>query len=111
MDTELHNMLTLAEDLLADLIKRKSKSAGLIEFMEIAEDQRDQKCPIRLRVGLKREVEPQLSIRQQPMSSKQVLTAAQRKERLAQSKAQAWEAKKLLRDQDRAWREKKKREG
>ena len=25
MDTELHNMLTLAEDFLADLIKRKSK--------------------------------------------------------------------------------------
>jgi hypothetical protein len=45
------------------------------------------------------------------MSPKQVLTSAQRKERLAQSKARAWEAKKLLQEQDRAWREKIKREG
>jgi hypothetical protein len=45
------------------------------------------------------------------MSPKQVLTSAQRKERLAQSKAGAWETKKLLREQDRAWREKIKREG
>ena len=42
------------------------------------------------------------------MSPKQVLTAAQRKERLAQSKARTLKAKKLLRDQDRAWREKEK---
>jgi hypothetical protein len=58
-----------------------------------------------------REVKAQLPIRKQPMSPKQVLTSAQRKERLAQSKARAWEAKKLLQEQDRAWREKIKREG
>jgi hypothetical protein len=54
----LHNMLTLAEDLLVDLIKRKSKFAALIDFVEIPIKDRDQHCPIRLRVVPKSEIQP-----------------------------------------------------
>jgi hypothetical protein len=107
MHTELHNMLTLAEDLLVDLIKRKSKSAALIDFVEIPINDRDPNCPIRLRVVPKREIQAQIAARQQTAGK---LTAAQRKEQYAQYKARVWKAWKLLRDQDRAWREKKKRE-
>ncbi len=109
MDTELHNMLTLADDFLVDLIKRKSKSGGLIDFIEIPENQRDPICPIRLRVVLKREIETQIIARQHSNLRKKKLTMAQREEQLAQYKARAWNAKKLLRSQDRAWREKRKR--
>lgn len=103
MDVYLHNMLTLAEDLLVLVIKNKSKSAGLIDFIELPEDQRDPKCPIRLRAVLKREIVTQII-------GKRKLTAVQRKEQQAQYRARVWREKTLLRDQDRAWREKKKRE-
>jgi hypothetical protein len=93
MDTELHNMLTLAEDLLVDLIKRKSKFAALIEFVEIPVKDRDPQCPIRLRVVPKREIQALTAARQ---LTHRKLTAAQRKEQQIQYKARAGEAKKLL---------------
>jgi hypothetical protein len=63
-----------------------------------------------LRAVLKQEIEAQRIGRQHSSVRRQNLTAAQRKEQLAQDKARAWTAKKLLRSQDRAWRKKKKRE-
>ena len=55
MDCGLDNMLTLAEDLLGHIVMHKSKFKG-ITLYEIPVEQRDPKCPIRLRVGLSPEL-------------------------------------------------------
>ena len=51
MDTCLDNMLTLAEDLLAFAVLDKSKFKQ-IAIRQIPVEDRDPKCPVRLRVGL-----------------------------------------------------------
>jgi hypothetical protein len=96
MDCGLDNMLTLAEDLLAGVVMDKSKSKQLISIVEIPSEDRDPKCPIRLRVDPSVEILRQLPA-QQPTTP---VKCAGRK----------LSGKQLLRHQDRAWREKKKRE-
>ncbi|WP_141739943.1 hypothetical protein [Bosea sp. BIWAKO-01] len=55
MEVTLDNMLTFAEDLLAELVLKKPTSKG-IEIYLIAEKERDPICPIRLKVGPNREI-------------------------------------------------------
>jgi len=95
MDCGLDNMLTLAEDLLVGVVMDKSKSKKLITVGEIPSEDRDPQCPIRLRVDPSPEVLRQLPARQPtaPLNAGRKLSG-----------------KRLLRQQDRAWREKKKRE-
>jgi hypothetical protein len=96
MDCGLDNMLTLAEDLLVGVVMNKSKSQKLITVFEILSEDRDPQCPIRLRVGPSPEVFGQLPA-QQPMLP-------------VKNEGRQLSGKQLLRQQDRAWREKKKRE-
>ena len=97
MDFGLDNMLTLAEDLLVGVVMDKSKSKKLITVFEIPSEDRDPKCPIRLRVGPSPEVLGQLPAQQPPPPVKY--------------EGRQLSGKQLLRQQGRAWREKKKREG
>jgi hypothetical protein len=94
MDCGLENMLTLAEDLLAFVAVDKSQSKKLITVREIPIEDRDPKCPTRLRIELSHEVIEPLS-RQATQSP--------------ESKVDQLSRKQLLRQQDRAWREKNKR--
>ena len=59
-------MLTLAEDLLVAVVMDKSKSKQLITIVEIPSENRDPKCPIRLRVDPSSEVVRQMPLRQPP---------------------------------------------
>jgi hypothetical protein len=95
MDCGLDNMLTLAEDLLVSVVMDKSKSKKLITVFEIPSEDRDPKCPIRLRVGPSPEVLGQLPAQKPPPPVK--------------NEGRQLSGKQLLRQQDRAWREKKKR--
>lgn len=52
MSTLMHNMLTLAEDLLIECIVHTTPHPA-ITFYEVPEAERDPKSPIRIRVGLK----------------------------------------------------------
>jgi hypothetical protein len=88
--------LTLAEDLLVGVMMDKSKSKKLISVVEIPREDRDAKCPIRLRVDPSPEVLGQLPARQPPPPVK--------------NEGRQLSGRQLLRKQDRAWREKKKRE-
>ena len=96
IDCGLDNLLTLAEDLLVGVVMDKSKSKKLISVVEIPSEDRDAKCPIRLRVDPSPEVLGQLPARQSPPPVK--------------NDGRQLRGKQLLRKQDRAWREKKKRE-
>jgi hypothetical protein len=96
MEYGLDNMLTLAEDLLVGVVMDKSKSRKLITVLEIPSEDRDPKCPIRLRVGPSPEVFGQLPPQQPPPPVK--------------NEGRRLSGKQLLRQRDRAWREKKKRE-
>jgi hypothetical protein len=96
MDCVLDNMLTLAEDLLAGVVMDKSKSKNLIAIREILKEDRDPKCPVRLRV------EPSAALGQPP---------ATQSASPVKSEGRQLSGKQLLRQQDRAWRERKKREG
>ncbi|MGO9048178.1 MAG: hypothetical protein ACLQFW_15035 [Xanthobacteraceae bacterium] len=96
MDCNLDNMLTLAEDLLVGVVMDKSKSKNLITVREIPKEDRNPKCPIRLRVEPSTEVLGQLPAQQPPSPVK--------------SEGRQLSGKQLLRQQDRAWRERKKRE-
>jgi uncharacterized protein (DUF433 family) len=93
MEYGIDNMLTLAEDLLVAVVMDKSKSKRLITVHEIPSEDRDPKCPIRLRVDPSQEVLP---ARQPPPPVK--------------NDGRQLSGKLVLRQQDRAWREKKKRE-
>ncbi len=66
MDSGLDNMLTLAEDLLAGVVMDKSKAKQLIAIVEIPSENRDPKCPIRLRVAPSSEVVRRMPLRQPP---------------------------------------------
>jgi hypothetical protein len=94
MDVGLDNMLTLAEDLLAGVVMDKSKSKKLITIVAIPAEDRDPKCPVRLRVEL----------------SPNVVGHPQQLPSPVKSEGHQLSGKQLLRQQDRAWREKKKRE-
>jgi len=59
MDTELHNMLTLAEELLVHVVMHKTKFKE-IAFYEIPLGKRRPECPIRFRVGFSPEMEARL---------------------------------------------------
>jgi hypothetical protein len=96
MEYGIDNMLTLAEDLLVAVVMDKSKSKRLITVHEIPSEDRDPKCPIRLRVDPSQEVLGQLPARQPPPPVK--------------NDGRQLSGKLVLRQQDRAWREKKKRE-
>jgi hypothetical protein len=96
MDCGLDNMLTVAEDLLVGVMMDKSKSKKLISVREIPNEDRDPKCPIRLRVEPSTEVLSRLPAQPSPSPFK--------------SEGRQLSGKQLLRQQDRAWREKKKRE-
>jgi hypothetical protein len=96
MDCGLDNMLTLAEDLLVGVVIKKTKSANLIKVVEIPSEERDLQCPIRLRVEPSEEILSQLP-RRQPAA-------------LTQAQPVRLIGKQGLRQQDRAWREKKKRQ-
>jgi hypothetical protein len=90
MDCGLDNMLTLAEDLLVGVVMNKSKSKKLITVFEIPSQDRDSLCPIRLFVGPSKEVLGPTAAQQPP----------------AKNEGHQLTGKQLLRQQDRAWREK-----
>ena len=96
MDACLDNMLTVAEDLLVCVVMDKSKAKNLITVLEIPVQDRDPACPIRFRIGPSQEILARLPQQEPPPAPK--------------NNARKLSNKQLLRQQDRAWREKKKRE-
>lgn len=96
MDTCLNNMLTVAEDLLVGVVMDKSKAKNLITVYETPVQDRDSACPIRLRIGPSQEMLARLPQQDTPPAPR--------------DNTRELSNKQLIRQQDRTWREKKKRQ-
>ena len=62
METAIHNMLVLGEDIVAPWAADNLQAPKLMWIAQIPEGQRDPKCPIRYVVTVRQEIEDLLSL-------------------------------------------------